>query len=77
MKVTLSILKADIGSIGGHICPSRQLMDAVKEHLAANAPAIVHDYYVSHTGDDVAILFAHVHRRSEPRRPLLPGALAR
>lgn len=59
MKVTLSIIKADIGSIGGHICPSRQLMETVKEHLAANAPALVHDYYVSHTGDDIALLFTH------------------
>ena len=26
MKTTLSIIKADIGSIGGHIKPSEQLM---------------------------------------------------
>lgn len=29
MKTTLSIIKADIGSIGGHIKPSRQLLERV------------------------------------------------
>lgn len=26
MKLTLSVIKADIGSIGGHIAPSRALL---------------------------------------------------
>ena len=30
MKLTLSVIKADIGSIGGHVGPSRKLLDAVK-----------------------------------------------
>jgi len=34
MKITLSVIKADIGSIGGHIGPSRKLLDAVKAHVA-------------------------------------------
>ena len=34
MKVTLSIIKADIGSIGGHICPSRQVLESVRSHIA-------------------------------------------
>ncbi len=29
MKVTLSVLKADIGSIGGHLIPSKALLDEV------------------------------------------------
>jgi len=33
MKTTLSIPKADIGSIGGHICPSQQLLDRVKQFI--------------------------------------------
>jgi fructose 1,6-bisphosphatase len=27
MRVTLSVIKADIGSIGGHIAPSRRLLE--------------------------------------------------
>lgn len=30
MKVTLSMIKADIGSIGGHIAPSRKLLETVR-----------------------------------------------
>ncbi|HEX9912558.1 MAG TPA: fructose 1,6-bisphosphatase, partial [candidate division Zixibacteria bacterium] len=29
MKVTISVIKADIGSIGGHIKPSQRLKDSV------------------------------------------------
>ncbi len=29
MKLTLSILKADVGSIGGHTKPSQRMMDKV------------------------------------------------
>ncbi|HBA56008.1 MAG TPA: fructose 1,6-bisphosphatase [Syntrophorhabdus aromaticivorans] len=59
MKTTLSIIKADIGSIGGHIKPSAQLIDRVKDHLKTNLKGLANDFFVSHTGDDVAILFAH------------------
>ncbi len=31
MTTTISVIKADIGSIGGHIDPSSALMDAVKK----------------------------------------------
>jgi fructose 1,6-bisphosphate aldolase/phosphatase len=59
MKITLSIIKADIGSIGGHICPSKPLIERVKEFVAAESKDLVSDFFVSHTGDDIAILFAH------------------
>jgi len=59
MKITLSVIKADIGSIGGHITPSRRLVEAVESHIASQGRGIVIDHYVSHTGDDVAILMTH------------------
>lgn len=36
MKTTLSVIKADIGSIGGHITPSVEVFEAVKKHVATN-----------------------------------------
>lgn len=33
MKVTVSGIKADIGSIGGHIKPSEELLNAVKDYI--------------------------------------------
>jgi len=59
MKITLSVLKADIGSIGGHIKPSQALVDEVKNFVKENGKAIIIDFYISHTGDDIAILCTH------------------
>ena len=55
MKITLSIIKADIGSIGGHICPSRQLLDTVRNYVAQHGSSLLIDQYVSSTGDDIAV----------------------
>lgn len=59
MKVTLSVLKADIGSIGGHITPSKALVDEVKKFVKEEGKNILIDSFVSHTGDDIAILCTH------------------
>ncbi len=61
MKITLSIIKTDIGSIGGHIQPSRKLKEAVQEHVETEGlgKGLIKDFYTSSTGDDVAILMSH------------------
>lgn len=59
MKVTLSCIKADIGSIGGHIKPSKRLMKEVNDFIAKNASGIIIDYHIFSTGDDIAILMTH------------------
>jgi fructose 1,6-bisphosphate aldolase/phosphatase len=59
MKTTLSIIKADIGSIGGHIKPSLALLEAVVGYIQKKGKRIINDYYIAHTGDDVAILSTH------------------
>ncbi len=58
-KITLSIIKADIGSIGGHIKPSQKLIETVKNHIKKKGRGKVIDFYISHTGDDIAILTTH------------------
>ena len=61
MRITLSILKADVGSIGGHTKPSQRMMDSVKEDVQkAIDKGLALDGFVSHTGDDIAILISHV-----------------
>lgn len=59
MKITLSVIKADIGSIGGHIAPSRALLGAVRASIAAHAGGLLLDHRLSYTGDDIAILMTH------------------
>lgn len=59
MKTTLSVIKADIGSIAGHIRPSKALIESVRECIDSRVGSLVSDFHVGTTGDDVAILFAH------------------
>ena len=59
MKTTLSVIKADIGSIGGHIQPSRALVEAVARYIDDNGKDLILDHYISYTGDDIAILMSH------------------
>lgn len=58
-KTTLTVGKADVGSIGGHIKPSMELLSLVKESLKKKARNLISDFDVSHTGDDIAILLVH------------------
>ncbi len=59
MKITLSIIKADIGSIGGHIKPSEKLIQTVSDYVKNKGKGLIVDSYVGHTGDDIAILTTH------------------
>jgi fructose 1,6-bisphosphate aldolase/phosphatase len=59
MRTTLSIIKADVGSIGGHVAPSEKLLDTVSRHVQAGMDGLLTDYYLGATGDDMAILMVH------------------
>jgi fructose 1,6-bisphosphate aldolase/phosphatase len=59
MNTTISVIKADIGSIGGHLRPSQALRRAVEAHVREKGAALVSDCFFSHTGDDIAIVMAH------------------
>lgn len=58
MKLTLSVIKADIGSVGGHIAPSEKLLRTVRDTIVLSRN-LIRDHYISHTGDDIAILMTH------------------
>lgn len=59
MKITLSVIKADIGSIGGHVKPSQKLIETVKDYVKKESAGVLSDFAVFHTGDDIAILMVH------------------
>jgi fructose 1,6-bisphosphate aldolase/phosphatase len=59
MKRTLSVIKADIGSVGGHVAPSRRLLDSMEAFIHKYGHDLLTDYNISHTGDDIAILMTH------------------
>jgi fructose 1,6-bisphosphate aldolase/phosphatase len=58
MKITVSVIKADVGGIGGHTRPSDGLIDAVKKTVKASADLLI-DYYIGYCGDDVHIVMSH------------------
>jgi fructose 1,6-bisphosphate aldolase/phosphatase len=59
MKTTLSVIKADIGSLAGHMAPSKRLLETVGDYIREGGRGLVLDHYISHTGDDIAILMTH------------------
>jgi fructose 1,6-bisphosphate aldolase/phosphatase len=59
VKTTLSVIKADVGSIGGHLKPSARLKEAIEQFVRECGSKLLSDLYVSSTGDDVALLMAH------------------
>ncbi len=60
MKLTLSVIKADVGSIGGHTKPSERMLEAVRSDVRqARSKGLIIDGFVSHTGDDIAIIMTH------------------
>lgn len=60
MKITLSVIKADVGSIGGHTKPSERMLASVRGRLRdAVARGLLGDGLVTHTGDDIAIIMSH------------------
>ncbi len=67
MKLTLSVIKADIGSIGGHVAPSKRLRETVAAFVQERAAGLILDHYISHTGDDIAILMTHTRGEGDER----------
>jgi len=61
MFVTLTVIKADIGAIGGHTKPSEEVVKAVKDFVENNGlnKKLLIDLYVGYTGDDIHILMSH------------------
>ena len=67
MKLTLSVIKADIGSVGGHVAPSKRLRETVEAYIRERASGLLLDHYISHTGDDIAILMTHTRGEADEK----------
>ncbi len=60
MKITVSVIKADVGGIGGHTKPSDALIQAIKDTVKNSADLLI-DYYIGYCGDDTHIVMSHTH----------------
>jgi len=52
-------MRADIGSIGGHLKPSARVVATVEDFLTENRIEPVIDYALTTTGDDITVLCSH------------------
>ncbi|HDD25929.1 MAG TPA: fructose 1,6-bisphosphatase, partial [Acidilobales archaeon] len=59
-KVTISVIKADIGSLAGHHIVHPKTMEVASKVLEeAKAKGLLIDYYVTHVGDDLQLIMTH------------------
>jgi fructose 1,6-bisphosphate aldolase/phosphatase len=58
MKITVSVIKADVGGIGGHTRPSDGLLAVVRKTVEGSKQHLI-DHYIGYCGDDVHIVMTH------------------
>ncbi|MCE5296683.1 MAG: fructose-1,6-bisphosphatase [Euryarchaeota archaeon] len=59
-RVTVSIIKADVGSVCGHSRPHPKMMESCREVLRDGLRAgTVNDFYVTRVGDDINLFMTH------------------
>lgn len=60
MKTTISIIKADVGSLAGHSVVPKPLLDIAKTRLGeAQEAGLINSFYVFNAGDDLELLMTH------------------
>lgn len=61
-KTTLSVIKADVGSIAGHQVVHPRLLEVANDALSeAQSMGVLEDFYVTHCGDDLELIMTHRH----------------
>ncbi|MCS5528923.1 MAG: fructose-1,6-bisphosphatase [Nitrosopumilus sp.] len=60
MKITVSVIKADVGGIGGHTKTSDGLIKAIRDTVENSGDLLV-DHYIGYCGDDTHIVMTHRH----------------
>ncbi|MBA2860422.1 fructose-1,6-bisphosphate aldolase/phosphatase [Methanococcus maripaludis] len=58
-KVTLSVIKADVGGLCGHTLAPEELLDAAEYVLENALDETLIDYYVTNCGDDIDMIMTH------------------
>ncbi len=67
MKLTLSVIKADIGGYVGHSHMHPRLMEVASETLdGAKASGLLVDFKVLHCGDDLELIMTHTKGEEDP-----------
>ena len=60
VETTISLIKADIGSLAGHVIVPDFLLDLARKSMKeAVEKKIINDFYVTHAGDDLELIMTH------------------
>ncbi|MGQ0794917.1 MAG: fructose-1,6-bisphosphate aldolase/phosphatase [Nitrosopumilaceae archaeon] len=63
MRITVTVIKADVGGIGGHTRPSDGLLNAVRNvirpQVRKDGKGLLIDSYIGYCGDDIHIVMTH------------------
>ena len=60
-KVTLSVIKADVGGFVGHSSVHPDLLNEARGYLSDKGKGLLTDFYVTHVGDDIELVMTHRH----------------
>lgn len=58
-KLTLTVIKADVGGFVGHSDVHPKLLERAEEYLEMNGKNLLQDFKVSHVGDDINLIMTH------------------
>lgn len=60
MKTTISVIKADIGSLAGHVKVPKELIEVCENSLSqALREGVIRDFYITSCGDDIDLIMTH------------------
>lgn len=60
MRTTVSVIKADVGSLAGHVEVPEELLKTCKDSLSrALKKRIIKDFHVTSCGDDIELIMTH------------------
>ncbi|MBW2971796.1 fructose-1,6-bisphosphatase [Candidatus Woesearchaeota archaeon] len=58
-KITVSVIKADIGGFPGHANVHPECLEHAKKYLKKKSKKILVDFHVTHCGDDLELIMTH------------------
>ncbi|ABY91539.1 fructose 1 6-bisphosphatase-like protein [Thermoanaerobacter sp. X514] len=64
-KITLTVIKADVGGFVGHTDVHPELLELANKHLKEKGKMLI-DFYVTRVGDDIELGFPAVGEALEP-----------
>lgn len=60
MKSTVSVIKADVGSLPGHVKVPDEMLDMCRKDLSkGKEDGVIEDFHVTNCGDDIDLIMAH------------------